>query len=506
MAEAGGRRGGVGARLAVALGLPVAFLAASGPPLDTGPPAAVEDSVVKIFVRSSPPDLISPWQKAGMRKQIGSGVVVSGGRILTNAHVVADAVTIEVVRTGSGDRYLADVEFEGPDCDLALLRVRDPEFLDGLRPMEIGRLPPVRTQVQAYGFPIGGETISASSGIISRVEVAPYAHSREELLVAQIDAPINPGNSGGPVVSEGAIVGIAMQAMQSAQGIGYMVPAPVVRHFLDDVADGRYDGFPRLGVLLQPLESESLRASLLMTRRQSGALVIALDYGGPAYGRLAPGDVILSIEGLPVANDVTVPWPGVGRIHATHVFREKQIGDSVRLELLRNGAVHQVVVELRSHSPLVPGRRPQRDPQYLLFGGLVFQPLTGDYLSVFRTVPAHLAHYALDLNVITEDRRQVILIQKVLPHPVNRGYQDWEDCIVRTVDGVVPRDMEHMARILDSADGPWLRLVTEGGLQLTLDPRAARAAGPEILAKFGIPRDRSPDLAAPAVEQARGPD
>ncbi len=503
MVEARSPRGWVGALLAVALGLPVAFAAASGSSLHTDPPGAIEDSVVKIFVRSSPPDLISPWQRAGMRKQMGSGVIVPGGRILTNAHVVADAVTIEVVRAGIGDRYLADVEFEGPDCDLALLRVRDPEFLEGVRSMEIGRLPPVRSQVQAYGFPIGGETISASSGIISRVEVAPYAHSREELLLAQIDAPINPGNSGGPVVSEGEIAGIAVQAMQAAQGIGYMVPAPVVRHFLDDVADGRYDGFPRLGVMLQPLESESLRASLLMTRKQSGALVIDLDYGGPAYGRLAPGDVILSIEGLPVANDLTVPWPGIGRVHASHVFREKQIGDTLRLEVLRDGTVLQVVVELRSHSPLVPGRRSQRDPQYLVFGGLVFQPLTADYLSVFRTVPAHLAHYALDLNVITEERRQVILIQKVLPHPVNRGYQDWEDFIVRTVDGVAPRDMGHLARILDSADGPWLRIVTEGGLHLTLDPRAARAAGSEILANFGISRDRSPDLAAAVVEQAR---
>ncbi len=484
--------------------LALATATASGSRLRADSPGDIEDSVVKVLVRSSPPDLVSPWQRAGMRKQTGSGVIVPGGRVLTNAHVVADAVTIEVVRAGISERYLADVEFEGPACDLALLKIRDSEFLEGARPMKIGPMPPVRAAVQVYGFPIGGETISVSSGIISRVEVAPYAYSLEELLLAQIDAPINPGNSGGPVVAGGAIVGIAVQSMQEAQSIGYMVPAPVVRHFIDDVADGRYDGFPRLGAGLQPLESESLRASLLMTRRQSGALVTEVDHGGPADGRLEPGDVILAIEGVPVANDMTVPRPGIGRVHMIQVYREKQAGDTLALEVLRDGAVLPLEIELRAHLPLVPGRRPERDPQYLLFGGLVFQPLTVDYLSVFKNVPPHLANYALGPSVITEERRQVILIQKVLPHPVNRGYQDWEDCIVRTVDGVVPRDMRHLARILDSADGPWLRVVTEGGLRLTLDPAAARAALAEILASFGVAHDRSPDLAAPVVEQARG--
>lgn len=87
---------------------------------------------------------------------------------------------------------------------------------------------------------------------MSRVEVSIYVPLLEDLLIAQIDASINAGNSGGPVVSGDTVVGIALQSLEEGENVGYMIPAPVIRHFLDDVEDGRYDGFPRLGVDFSP--------------------------------------------------------------------------------------------------------------------------------------------------------------------------------------------------------------------------------------------------------------
>ena len=83
-------------------------------------------------------------------------------------------------------------------------------------------------------------------GVVSRLEVTPYAHVSAELLGVQIDAAINSGNSGGPAFNgEGECVGIAFQSMKSedADGIGYVIPTPVIDHFISDYEkNGEYTG------------------------------------------------------------------------------------------------------------------------------------------------------------------------------------------------------------------------------------------------------------------------
>ena len=129
-----------------------------------------------------------------------------------------------------------------------------------------------------------------------------------------------------------------------------------------------------------------------------------------------------------------------------------------------------------------------------MFGGLIFRPLTYEYLTQYENAPYDLATHALYQNVVTSDRRQVILLAGVLPNPVNRGYEEMEDFVVDTVNGVIPRDMRHLAEIIDGAPGPWLHIVTEDRSFMTLSLDEARAAQENILTRFGIARDRSPDL------------
>jgi S1-C subfamily serine protease len=490
-------------RLPFVAGIAVALLVAAVTVVaavsDEARQRAVESSVVKIFVHSNPPDVLSPWQKAGTETATGSGVIIDGNRILTNAHVVEDAVHIEVKRAGMSEQFVATADFIGHECDLALLTVADDRFFEDGMALQLGEMPNVQDEVQVYGFPIGGETISVTSGILSRIEVSTYLHSMEDLLIAQIDAPINSGNSGGPVVSARSVVGIALQSLKEGENVGYMIPATVIRHFLDDVADGHYDGFPRLGVDFQDLESEAQRLSLGMNQRQTGALVARVDHGSPADSFLLPGDVLLEIEGLSVANDGTVARPRLGRVYLVEVFQSKQMGESVSVSILRSGQSMQGNIELTPHQFLVPGRRTEQAPQYLVFAGFVFQPLTVNYLIYFEETPVDLGNHALIQNTVTPERSQIILIQKVLPHPVNRGYQDLEDCIVETVNGVVPKDMSHLAQIIDSAKGRWLNIVTEDRSYLTVDLSAARNAQDSILTSFGIARDRSPGLTNDAV-------
>jgi S1-C subfamily serine protease len=453
-------------------------------------PHPVASSVVKLDVVSDPPDLSSPWQTEGIELSGGSGVIIEGRRILTNAHVVESAVSIEVKRAGGRERFPAEVLFINHDADLALVEVPDERFFEGTRPIPLGKMPVLQQGVVVYGFPVGGSTLSITSGIVSRVEVDTYTHSYRDLLSVQIDAAINPGNSGGPVVTGGAVVGIAMQGIENADNVGYMIPSPVIAHFLQDVSDGRYDGVPHLGVALQDMESEAQRRGARMKTEQTGALVLRVDYGGPSYGVLHPRDVILAIDGHDVANDKTVAWEGVGRVDLAAAYQSKQIGDTVDLTILRAGKRMNKRVTLKPHAPLVPGRRRTEWPRYLQFGGLVFQPLSEQLIDDAEAGYSDAVSFAEVNNLVTETRREIILLGQVLPHPVNRGYQDWGGEVIRLVNGVVPRDLTHLAALLDAAKGPWLRLVTGDGFVITMDLRAARRANPEIRFAYGLDEDR----------------
>jgi len=166
------------------------------------------DSVVKVFATRNTIDYINPWQSKGVQEITGSGCIIQGNRILTNAHVVNQNTFIQVRRESSQKKYIAKVETIGNDCDLATLQVEDPEFFKGVSPLEIGELPYLQDTVAVIGFPMGGDKLSISQGVVSRMESMTYINSNQRLLAVQIDAAINPGNSGGPAINNGKIVGL----------------------------------------------------------------------------------------------------------------------------------------------------------------------------------------------------------------------------------------------------------------------------------------------------------
>jgi hypothetical protein len=153
--------------------------------------------------------------------------------------------------------------------------------------------------------------------------------------------------------------------------------------------------------------------------------------------------------------------PAVGRIAAEYALHTKQVGDEVELHIVRDGKRKRAKARLQPEKPLVPGPRYDRSPTYLIFAGLVFQPLTLDYIDLYEEPPNDMANYYLYQNVRTPDRHQVIVIGQVLAVRLNRGYHDAEGLIVKTVDGRIPRDMGHLAELIDKAEGPTLDIVTE---------------------------------------------
>src|SRR5579862_2347910 len=196
-----------------------------------------ESAVVKVFSTVRSPDIAKPWAKSAPREISGTGVVIEGKRILTNAHVVAYASQVEVQGNQSGDKVSATVVAFAPGIDLAVLKLEDESFFATRPPLpRASALPQVKDPVLAYGFPAGGTSLSITRGIVSRIEFVGYGIGTAGLRI-QIDAPINPGNSGGPALADNKMIGLTFSHLSNSENIGYIIPNEEIELFLKDIED-----------------------------------------------------------------------------------------------------------------------------------------------------------------------------------------------------------------------------------------------------------------------------
>ena len=461
----------------------------------------IRDSIVKIFCVSNSPDYDNPWDRQGPEKFYGSGCVIVGNRILTNAHVVSDHTFIQVQLHGQPVKYNAQILFVSHEADLALLTVDDQSFYSSVKALEIGELPQVSEKVTVYGFPKGGDTLSTTEGIISRIEHQDYVHSYRSFLAIQIDAAVNGGNSGGPAIVQDKIVGVVMQGMKNADNIGYIVPTTVVNHFLNDVADGVYDGFPQLDILAQKLDNNNLKSVFNLNKNQTGVLIRKVVPGGLSDGKLFLGDIVSSIDGIPIADDGTIEFRRNERTCLTHIIQKHQYGESVVLNVVRQGKPHVVEIQLKrkkENHDYVSLCEYDTLPRYYIYGGLVFCPLTLNYLKTWEKweiqAPSNLLYFLRNENP-TEKDEEVVILQSVLEADINVGYDDHTDKRIVKVNGQKVINLEHLIELIEKQkDKPYVTIETENGVKLALNNNRALAEHDEILKTYGISQERSEGL------------
>lgn len=453
-------------------------------------------SVVKVYVTIQREDYGQPWQATPPGSGNGSGFILPGRRILSNAHVVSDARFIEVQREGDPRKYEASVVFIGHDCDLAVLKVKDPAFFANTRPLPLGRrLPSLNDEVIVLGYPMGGTRLSLTKGVVSRIDYSLYAHSGvDSHLVLQVDAAINPGNSGGPVLFDGRVIGLAFQGIPGTQNIGYAIPLPVLQHFLNDIADGTYDGYPELGVVHTDTRNPALRADLKLSESQTGVAISHVDPFGAAAGIIKPRDVLLAIDGLAIENDGTVRLDKA-MVEYSELMERKQCNESIRLSVWRDGAPLTVTIPLtRKPDPFSYRYTYDRKPDYYMIGGLVFSPLSRGYLATLGgdlSSPAaqrlfYVSQYA-KIDGLHTNREQFVVLTARLAHPVNTYADGFLNQVVSTVNGMPIRRLADIPLSLARSTNGFDVVRFDGNDNpLILDARAAASAESEIMAQYGL--------------------
>ena len=458
-----------------------------------------ERSVIQILTYRQSPDWSAPWRFDAVQRAGGSGFVIRGKRIMTNAHVVSWCRQIIVRKYQDAKPYIAQVEFVAHDCDLAILTLEDESFFDGLPALEFGELPKVRSTVVTYGYPAGGEEISYTRGVVSRIELSPYSHiGNRRLLTVQTDAAINPGNSGGPVVQDDRVVGVAFQGIQGLENTGFFIPPPVIQRFLKDIEDKHYDGVPLAGAGITSLQNPAYRARLKLPDNNLGARVDRIRSKAGITNLLRADDVLLKIGEFPVASDGTILYQG-NRVFCALGFQLGQSGDSVSVQLWRDGHVRdEKVIVTATTDDQREGNQYDVQPRYFVFGGLVFTPLSLDYMRDAGREGAEVSAGELNYELFfrareTPDlaREEPVVLSSVLSDQVNANLGTRGRVLVDRINGIRIEKIDDVIRAFTTSTNTQdvIEFGKRGSFEC-LDHAEVVRANERILKTYGIPQDR----------------
>jgi len=238
-----------------------------------------------------------------------------------------------------------------------------------------------------------------------------------------------------------------------------------------------------------------------MAEDQTGVLVKKIYADTCADGIVTPGDVILSIAGEKIASNGTVEFREGERTSFAYYAQEKYVGDALPLQILREGEI--LDVELKLSMPidtyrLVPYKQYDTAPTYYIAGGLVFEPLTENFLSAWGSgwrsrAPGHLVNY-WSRGEPTEDRTQVVFLVKVLADEINLGYHESGYSIIAEVNGKPIGSMRDLVSAFEEHDGEYHTILDEKEGRIVLRKSAVDQYSQRILQTYKINSDRSEDL------------
>lgn len=461
--------------------------------------------VVKIEVDSLTPDYSTPWDTGRYTGGRGTGFLIGENAFMTNAHVVSNAERIYISMYGDSRKIPAKVKFIAHEADLALLEAEDPKPFKNIKPFEFNKnLPHLEDEVRVIGYPIGGNRLSVTRGVVSRIDFTAYAHPRDtEHLTIQVDAAINPGNSGGPALMGDKVIGVAFQGLNNANNTGYVIPTPVIRHFLEDIKDGVYDGYVDMGIQATPILNPAMRKAFNLPDDEKGVLIGKVLKGSSADGVLRNGDLLMKVNGYDVDSSAMIELEGQ-KISMKELIERCFKNDRLPLDIIRNGKPMKVEMIMKpSLSKDLLMAEYDKMPRYIVFGGLVFQPIQRNVLAA---ADFSMMDVALDIRDYQEnggcvEYEDMVIITKVLDDEINARLSDSiSNSVVEKINGIKVKGLSHAYELLYPKNMPEYIVIElkDGKRPLVFEGKSIEAANKRISQTYNISKNARLDSTIPS--------
>lgn len=455
--------------------------------------AVVKKALVKVYSSHQSYNYLSPWQYGESTSSTATGFIIEGNKVITNAHAVLNSKFLQIRKEGDSKKYKAKVEYISEEYDLALIELEDKTFFKGTQPLKMGSLPAIKERVAVYGYPLGGDKLSTTQGIVSRMEHSYYTLTDTKFLIGQTDAAINSGNSGGPVISKGKVVGVAFAGLSTADNIGYFIPVNILVNFLEDIKDGAYDGPPSLGIGWTELESKSHRKMLGVENLNGGILINKIYKNSPFEGILEKNDVLMKLDNYNIDYDGMIEFRKNEKTDFTYVNQQMNYGDTLNYEIIRNKKLKTGQVKLEKKNTVysvITDVTIETPPSYLIYGGLLFEPLTSNYMTV--AIEDLFLVYGKEEKYQEYD--QLVVLVRVLPFDVNLGYSDAVNEVILKVNGEKYKDFKDFAQKVKNVKTEFIVFENDKGHEIVLDVKEVEEQKEELLGNYNITSEMSDDI------------
>lgn len=455
-------------------------------------------SLVRVRTSIQPYDQFRPWQKKSPFGLSGTGVVLPGGKVLVTASMVANRTEVGLEKPGSAEKCAAEVVAIDYEANLALLKPTEAEFLKGFAGVTIGTNLKAGDSAEVWQLERNGEMLRNQAEILS-AGVGRYPSDEAGFLVygVRVSLPKRDDSYTLPLMRNGQLSGMMMAYDRDSQE-GTAIPVPMIEHFLKDSADGKYEGFPTLGVSWAPLRDPNLRGEVKASGSGGILLTRVNPIGTAGRAGLQEGDVLLAVDGFKLDEDGNYRDSLYGPTSIGNLVRTRPyVGASAKFRISRNGKEMDLVgsYDRRARDEVaIPTLQFDVAPRYLILGGLVFQELTGTYLQEWgdkwsERAPQRLVQlFSFQQEMRLDPKKKVIFLSQVLPSSMTAGYQHLSGLVLTGCNGKTVGSLEELASIADATSSGDLvfELMDDPG-KLVLDASEAKSGGEKLGKAYGIP-------------------
>ena len=455
--------------------------------------ATLQTGIVRVLVEGQSHDYTSPWSKHRPWSRKVNGLVVPGRGILVAGNTLANHTLLEVQKFGQAKIFSAQIKIVDYEVPLTLLTVKEDAFWEGLNPLPLTPELPTEGEVTIARWLSSGQ-LEVGQGRLQQVSVHNHWPAGTELLSLDVNTTIDAAGWSEVVLYGGAVVGLSTSMSKNRM---IAMGSTVLRSFLQQAESGDYKGFASQGFYWQSLNNRGTRRHLGLQAGQGGVMVRKVMPKGSVAGALEPGDLVLKIDGAAINSAGKFAHPKYGRLFFGALFTsEHKPGETIPIEIIRKGKRQTVTATLRRLAPeedQIPGYRYDKPPEYLIRGGLVFQELTRPFLQTWRNwwknAPLQMLVAYEDRHWPTKAQPRLVVLSKVLPDPVNLGYQELGPMIIARVNGKPITSIRALEQAFQAPQGGFHIIDLQPGqgpYRIVLDAQAASEAEARIRRNYGI--------------------
>ncbi len=457
-------------------------------------------SLVRVNVTGQPYDYQRPWQKKAPFSKRALGAVLSKGRVLVTADLVANQNYVELERAETGEKTAAEVMVVDFESNLALIEPSNKKFLDGLTPLELAIDTVVGDHLEALQLEPTGALV-VTDGLVTTIQMTRYPADVGQFLTYRISMTMQYRDNSYtiPLVKNNKLAGLLLRYDPRSQVLD-AIPAPIIAHFLKAAEAESYRGFPSAGFSFFPTRDPQLRKFAGQTGKPAGVYVLNIEPNSPAAkAGLQVGDIVTAVGKNEIDQNGNYVDPLYGKIEFTNLITAKGFaGDLLPLQIQRAGKSMSLdlILDHRAASEfVVPPYNVDQPPSYYILGGIIFQELSRQYLREWganwqKDAPQKYVYLdRFQSELFPEGNRRVVIISQVLPANSTLGYDDLAYLTVQKVNGKEIKSLRDLAEaVKQPLEGGFIKIETdEDPKQMELDITQVEAEASGLQENYGLP-------------------